>query len=323
MVRSASSTVGAGVTQRASAEVGSSRCGRSLCSIPVRGAGAGAARLCKAGNIRSRSDVKGATRRRSAVATHRSSSMQHPRTPLTPHFGPSRARTAPRYAGRGERRTGSAVRRAIAGLTAALLWCSAGAAHADIYRYVDKDGVIHFSNVTKRGKLVERSTSSSVGSSSVTSSPVTSSPVSATANVGPSRPRVDREPSHYDAYIREAASLYQIPEALVRAVIRVESNFDPLAISRANARGLMQLIPATAERMLVTDPFDARQNVLGGTRYLRVLANLFNGNLQLTLAAYNAGEGAVLKYKGIPPYEETRAYVVKVMQFYNVYRGRV
>jgi soluble lytic murein transglycosylase-like protein len=131
-----------------------------------------------------------------------------------------------------------------------------------------------------------------------------------------------KTPEEYDAYIREAAALYQIPEALVRAVIRVESNFDPRAVSHANAQGLMQLIPATAERMLVTDPFDARQNVLGGTRYLRVLANLFNGNLQLTLAAYNAGENAVIRYKGIPPYEETQAYVSRVLEFYNIYRGK-
>jgi soluble lytic murein transglycosylase-like protein len=74
--------------------------------------------------------------------------------------------------------------------------------------------------------------------------------------------------------------------------------------------------------MLVSDPFDARQNVLGGTRYLRVLANLFNGNLQLTLAAYNAGENAVIRHRGIPPYEETQNYVVKVLQFYNLYRGK-
>jgi len=108
----------------------------------------------------------------------------------------------------------------------------------------------------------------------------------------------------------------------VRAVIRVESNFDPHAVSHANAQGLMQLIPATAEGMLCNDPFDARQNVLGGTRYLRVLANLFNGNLQLTLAAYNAGPNAVLRYRGIPPFEETQLYVTKVLQFYNLYRGR-
>jgi soluble lytic murein transglycosylase-like protein len=188
-------------------------------------------------------------------------------------------------------------------------WVQASVAHADIYRYVDKDGVIHFSNVTKRGKLVAKGKRGKGGS--------TAAAGAASAGSGPAK-----SPDEYDAYIREAASLYQIPEALVRAVIRVESNFDARAISRANAQGLMQLIPATAERMLVSDPFDARQNVLGGTRYLRVLANLFNGNLQLTLAAYNAGEGAVIKYNGIPPYEETQAYVSKVLEYYNIYRGK-
>lgn len=177
-------------------------------------------------------------------------------------------------------------------------------ASADIYKYVDADGVIHFSNTSKRGKLVSRGAPPTNKGRSIREA------------------QVDRNPSRYDPYIREAASLYQIPEALVRAVIRVESNFDPRAISHANARGLMQLIPATAERMLVSDPFDARQNVLGGTRYLRVLANLFNGNLQLTLAAYNAGENAVIRHRGIPPYEETQNYVTKVLQFYNLYRGK-
>lgn len=197
----------------------------------------------------------------------------------------------------------------LSGVCVALCCLSSGVltssvAHADIYRYVDSDGVIHFSNTKKKGQLVARG--------SAKKQPLRRVSVSELA----------RTPTHYDAYIREAASLYQIPEALVRAVIRVESNFDPRAISRANAQGLMQLIPATAERMLVSDPFDARQNVLGGTRYLRVLANLFNGNLQLTLAAYNAGEGAVIKYNGIPPYAETQAYVSKVLEFYNIYRGK-
>jgi soluble lytic murein transglycosylase-like protein len=108
----------------------------------------------------------------------------------------------------------------------------------------------------------------------------------------------------------------------VRAVIKVESNFDPRAISHANARGLMQLIPGTADRMMVRDVFDPRENIFGGTRYLRVLANLFNGDLELTLASYNAGEGAVMRHGGIPPYAETRDYVERVLGYYRVYRGR-
>ncbi|MEO8177766.1 MAG: lytic transglycosylase domain-containing protein [Deltaproteobacteria bacterium] len=192
-------------------------------------------------------------------------------------------------------------------LNAAALCLTSSFAHADIYRYVDKDGVIHFSNLTKRGQLVARHAETRAGGRPAP---------------GPRAPQPERNPTSYDPYIREAARLYQIPEALVRAVIRVESNFDPRAVSHANAQGLMQLIPATAEGMLCNDPFDARQNVLGGTRYLRVLANLFNGNLQLTLAAYNAGPNAVLRYRGIPPFEETQLYVTKVLQFYNLYRGR-
>jgi soluble lytic murein transglycosylase-like protein len=134
----------------------------------------------------------------------------------------------------------------------------------------------------------------------------------------------DNSPERYTRYdepIRQAAALYQIPEELVRAVIKVESDYDPRALSRANAHGLMQLIPETAERMMVSDIFDPRQNIFGGVRYLRVLANLFNGDLELTVAAYNAGENAVIRHGGIPPYEETQHYVSKVLSFYRHYRA--
>jgi soluble lytic murein transglycosylase-like protein len=127
--------------------------------------------------------------------------------------------------------------------------------------------------------------------------------------------------TRYDEHIRQAAALYQIPEELVRAVIKVESDFDPRAVSPANARGLMQLIPATADRMLVTDVFDPRQNIFGGVRYLRILANLFNGDLTLTIAGYNAGEGAVMRHGGIPPYAETQEYVKRVLYYYRHYRA--
>jgi soluble lytic murein transglycosylase-like protein len=127
--------------------------------------------------------------------------------------------------------------------------------------------------------------------------------------------------SQFEPFIQEAASLYHIPVALIRAVIRVESSFDPRVVSSANAQGLMQLLPATAERMLVTDSFDPRQNILGGTRYLRLLANTFNGSLQLTIAGYNAGESAVTRYAGIPPYAETRDYVERVLDAYQQYQA--
>jgi soluble lytic murein transglycosylase-like protein len=127
--------------------------------------------------------------------------------------------------------------------------------------------------------------------------------------------------NRYDQHIREAAALYQIPVELVRAVIKVESDFDPRALSPANARGLMQLIPETAERMMVRDIYDPRENIFGGTRFLRVLANTFNGDIVLTLASYNAGEGAVMRYGGVPPYPETQDYVARVLAYYRQYRS--
>jgi hypothetical protein len=177
---------------------------------------------------------------------------------------------------------------------------------ADIFKSVDQNGVISFTSrpTGKGAQLVARDRRHG-------------------ATVVPVMPR-DQSPerfSRYDLYIRQAAALYQIPEELIRAVIMVESGFDPGAVSPMNAQGLMQLIPSTAERMMVTDVFDPRQNVFGGTRYLRVLANLFNGDLELTIAAYNAGEGAVMRHGGIPPFDETREYVVKVLGYYRQYRA--
>jgi soluble lytic murein transglycosylase-like protein len=103
-------------------------------------------------------------------------------------------------------------------------------------------------------------------------------------------------------------------------VIKVESDYDPRAVSSAGARGLMQLMPETAERLGVKDINDPRENIFGGVRYLRVLANMFNGDLDFTIAAYNAGENAVVQHGGIPPYAQTRDYVVKVTKFYRRYR---
>jgi soluble lytic murein transglycosylase-like protein len=139
------------------------------------------------------------------------------------------------------------------------------------------------------------------------------------ATVPPSDKDVSRY-TRYDEWIRQAAGLYQIPEQLVRAIIRCESDYDPRAVSVAGARGLMQLMPETAERMQVKDINDPRENIFGGVRLLRILANEFNGDLQLTVAAYNAGDGAVMKHGGIPPYAQTRDYVVAVTKFYRRYR---
>ncbi len=118
--------------------------------------------------------------------------------------------------------------------------------------------------------------------------------------------------SMYDHHVEEAARLHQVSPDLVKAIIAVESEFDQWAVSSKGARGLMQLMPDTARRLGVADSFDARQNIFGGTQYLRMLLDQFGGDVDLALAAYNAGPNAVLRYGGIPPYRETRGYVQKV-----------
>ena len=123
------------------------------------------------------------------------------------------------------------------------------------------------------------------------------------------RPSANRD---FDDHIQAAATRHGISEELIRAIIQVESQFDRLAVSTAGARGLMQLMPATARSMGVADSFDARQNIFGGARYLKQLLGRYGGDVSLTAAAYNAGEGAVARYNGIPPFKETQGYVRKV-----------
>lgn len=184
-------------------------------------------------------------------------------------------------------------------------------AAADIYTYTDADGTIHFTNSPKGDKRYRVYLKSKPGGGRAARPGVTP--------VRPSDTSKERF-TRYDEHIRHAATFYQIPEELVRAVIRVESNYDPRAVSPAGAQGLMQLMPGTAQRMQVKDAFDPRENIFGGVRYLRVLANLFNGDLSLTVAGYNAGEGAVMRHRGIPPYDETQLYVARVLEYYRRYR---
>lgn len=185
-------------------------------------------------------------------------------------------------------------------------------ASADIYTFVDDEGTVHFTNSSQhdsRYKLYVKSTSKR-----------TKGPRFSGTAVPPSDRSMDRF-QRYDKWIRQAATLYQLPEELVRAVIKVESDYDPRAVSSAGAIGLMQLMPETAARMQVRDPYDPRENIFGGVRYLRVLANLMNGDLDLTIASYNAGEGAVTRAGGIPAYPETQDYVVRVRTYYAAFRS--
>jgi soluble lytic murein transglycosylase-like protein len=186
---------------------------------------------------------------------------------------------------------------------------AAGHARADIYAYTDEGGVTHFSNVpdNQRYQLYMR----------------TEKPAAATPLVADSGKAVLNlaNQRRYGPYVTEAARANQVEAALVHAVISAESGYNPNALSRKGAAGLMQLMPDTARRYGVTNPYDPAQNIDGGARYLRYLMQLFNNDLRLALAAYNAGEQNVIKYGyRVPPYRETVLYVPKVMRFYQKYR---
>jgi soluble lytic murein transglycosylase-like protein len=139
------------------------------------------------------------------------------------------------------------------------------------------------------------------------------SAVAAVTATSPVEANVPRRATPYRDLIRAAAARHGLAPELVESVIRVESNFEARAISRKGARGLMQLMPATAARLGVRNVFDVQQNIEGGVRHLRHLVDRYGGNLPLALAAYNAGVGAVARYDGIPPYAETRAYVARIL----------
>jgi soluble lytic murein transglycosylase-like protein len=134
--------------------------------------------------------------------------------------------------------------------------------------------------------------------------------------LGESRPAVSIDRDGVEKLVREAAERHQVDPALVRAVIETESNWNPSAISRKGALGLMQLVPSTAQRFGANDAFSPKQNVDAGVRYLKTLLERYNGNLDLALAAYNAGEGAVDRAHGVPAFRETKNYVLKVQEAY-------
>lgn len=122
-------------------------------------------------------------------------------------------------------------------------------------------------------------------------------------------------PANLEPYFAEASQKYQVPPALLKSVAKAESEFNPNAVSSAGAKGIMQLMPATARYLGVSDVFDARDNIMGGAKYLREMLDRYDGNTKLALAAYNAGCNNVDKYGGVPPFKETQNYVVKVMNY--------
>jgi soluble lytic murein transglycosylase-like protein len=198
-------------------------------------------------------------------------------------------------------------------------WCVVGAAEADIYKYVDSDGKIHFTDAPLKGskyrlewvreskKLVRENKTQSAAADQRKSPPRATAPI--TGSIATRR-------AAYDKLIAANARRYGLSPALVHAVIRAESAYDSKAVSRAGAQGLMQLMPGTAARYGVSDSFDPVENVRGGAAYLRDLLDMFDWDLDLALAGYNAGEGAVIKHgRKIPPYSETQGYVRKVRQF--------
>ncbi len=185
------------------------------------------------------------------------------------------------------------------GLCLALLVTSAGPVAAGIYTFVDHRGTVHFSNAPNDPRFNDKNQ---------------------VAYLRKYRKQADIR--DYDYFIREAAQRYELDPHLVKAVVEAESNFDSYAVSHRGARGLMQLMPSTAGDMQVKNSFNARQNIEGGCRYLRRMLDMFDNNLHLALAAYNAGPSNVKKYKSIPPFAETKNYVRSVLRKYQRYKNK-
>ena len=182
-------------------------------------------------------------------------------------------------------------------LTGGYLLLAASTAQAEIYQYIDAKGTISLTNVPSDARYRR-----------VDIVPNRLHPMISEQELAPMISRFSRQ--------------HQLHPALIRAVIKAESDFDPHAVSRAGAVGLMQLMPQTAVRLEVRDLYDPEDNIGGGTKYLRQLLDRFRGNLPLALAAYNAGEHVVDRYRALPPIDETRQYVRKVLRYYRTFLMR-
>ena len=209
----------------------------------------------------------------------------------------------------------------------------------DIYQYIERDGTVSFTNVPTDNRFrkiapestrTTRTTRSSSSRARESTSRQRDDLSIAFANFPTTRQgyspvsgwrtyKSEPDVNHMEDAIRRHADLQQLSPALVRAVIKAESDFDPMAVSRTGAMGLMQLMPQTALEVGVRNPYDVDANISGGTRYLRYLLDRFDGNLALALAAYNAGPQTVERNRGIPPIQETREYVSKVLRFYRAF----
>jgi len=178
---------------------------------------------------------------------------------------------------------------------------------ADIYKYEDSEGVLHFTDAPtdRRFKIFMRDFKKD-------------------RNLRTTFRLTDcaKDPKEFESIINSCALQYGVDKSLVKAVIHAESGYNPNAVSRAGAEGLMQLMPKTAQGLKVSNSFDPAENIRGGVRYLRFLLDTFKGDVALALAAYNAGLSKVAKYGGVPPYEETRNYVAKVMSYRTSYQNQ-
>jgi hypothetical protein len=191
-----------------------------------------------------------------------------------------------------------------------LPFCLPRLCSADIYQFTDEKGVVHFSNVNVgagkkykkvRSEISEKQAKTAPRSAAPSRAPISSSGI----------------PSAYVDIINTACNRHGVDPSLVHAIVKVESDFNPYALSRKGAMGLMQLMPQTAVDMKVGNSFNPHDNIDGGVRYLRYLMDRYEGNLRLALAAYNSGETAVKKWGTVPPYRETQDYVQRIMKIYG------
>ncbi len=182
---------------------------------------------------------------------------------------------------------------------AAVFICSASLLYsADIYMYIDKDGVYNFTDQppSPKYKLFIKDWS--------------------TSRVSPG------SSAQFDEHIKAAARTHEIETHLLKAVVKAESNFNPRAVSKKGALGLMQIMPENIKELNIENPFDPRENIMAGARYLRELLNRFQGDVPLALAAYNAGPGSVERANSIPPIKETETFVKKVLMYYRDFKKK-